>query len=210
MKRFFIAAIVSIAFLFLLSQIDSATNIGNTLLSASVTQTQLQLLEKIELQAGNVCTAQQTIINQTNAERAKRGLRPLIPDPVLMWSAQLTAQTARWVYKGRDLQHSPEFPAHARVPRPWSGENAALGSGARSVVNGWMNSPGHRSNMLNPRWRYIGVGFANTGPGRGTYSYQQFRSSPARVPQQFAQQWQQYQQQQQQYARPGYQGPVPA
>jgi uncharacterized protein YkwD len=48
------------------------------------------------------------------------------------------------------------------------GENLAWGSGGLStpdaIVNGWMNSPGHRANILNCGLRAIGVGMAS-GPG---------------------------------------------
>ena len=46
----------------------------------------------------------------------------------------------------------------------WSsiGENIAAGyRTAESVVTGWMNSPGHRANILNCRFTEIGVGFHN-------------------------------------------------
>jgi len=57
------------------------------------------------------------------------------------------------------------------------GENLAWGSGALStpqaIVNGWMNSPGHRANILKPAFTHIGIGLA--GGGRmGTYWTQLF------------------------------------
>ena len=40
-----------------------------------------------------------------------------------------------------------------------AGENIAMGYiSAQSVVNGWMNSSGHRANILNPSFKTIGVG----------------------------------------------------
>jgi len=45
-----------------------------------------------------------------------------------------------------------------------SGENIALGfTTPASVVNGWMNSPGHRANILQEDFRYMGVGENKTG-----------------------------------------------
>jgi len=54
--------------------------------------------------------------------------------------------------------------------RSWSvGENLAWGTGARSTpretVIGWMNSPGHRRNILNRRFREIGIGVVFHAPG---------------------------------------------
>jgi uncharacterized protein YkwD len=53
--------------------------------------------------------------------------------------------------------------------RVWSiGENIAWGTGSlatpRSIVRSWMNSPGHRANILNPGFRDIGIGIANGAP----------------------------------------------
>ena len=45
------------------------------------------------------------------------------------------------------------------------GENIACGQrSAAEVVEGWMNSPGHRANILKPGFTHIGVGFAGGGP----------------------------------------------
>jgi uncharacterized protein YkwD len=57
--------------------------------------------------------------------------------------------------------------------RVWSaGENLAWGapdiSASRTVTN-WMNSPGHRANILNPRWRYIGVSAVHVDDPGGYY-----------------------------------------
>ena len=56
--------------------------------------------------------------------------------------------------------------------RYWSvAENIAWGAGARgtpkAIVRGWMHSPGHRANILNPQFKHLGVGFARGCP-RGT------------------------------------------
>lgn len=57
------------------------------------------------------------------------------------------------------------------------GENIAWGTGAvstpASIVRGWMNSPGHRANILSPRYREIGIGVvgrAPNGAAGGTYT----------------------------------------
>jgi uncharacterized protein YkwD len=48
------------------------------------------------------------------------------------------------------------------------GENIAWGSGTlaapAAVVRGWMHSPGHRENLLNPRFREIGIGIVPGAP----------------------------------------------
>ncbi|MPN28838.1 hypothetical protein SDC9_176283 [bioreactor metagenome] len=45
-----------------------------------------------------------------------------------------------------------------------AGENIAMGySSAAAVVEGWMNSPGHRANILNASFTHIGVGYYAEG-----------------------------------------------
>jgi uncharacterized protein YkwD/V8-like Glu-specific endopeptidase len=45
-----------------------------------------------------------------------------------------------------------------------AGENIAYGyASAQSVTNGWMNSSGHRQNMLNPSWTRVGIGYVACG-----------------------------------------------
>ncbi|MYZ39833.1 MULTISPECIES: CAP domain-containing protein, partial [unclassified Streptomyces] len=54
------------------------------------------------------------------------------------------------------------------------GENIACGQRSpREVVTGWMNSPGHRANILKPDFTHLGIGFAGGGPA-GTYWTQLF------------------------------------
>ena len=52
------------------------------------------------------------------------------------------------------------------------GENLAWGSyqlaTPKSIVRSWMNSPGHRANILNGRFREIGIGVVDGAPVPGT------------------------------------------
>jgi uncharacterized protein YkwD len=65
---------------------------------------------------------------------------------------------------------------YLRRARSWSaGENIAWGSGGyatpRSIVRAWMNSPPHRENILNGRFREIGLGVARGAPRGGGATY---------------------------------------
>jgi uncharacterized protein YkwD len=107
------------------------------------------------------------LIDLTNTERSRAGLATLRPEPRLMHAAQLQAdQNARF---GRLDHVLPEAPyprpqdrlAAAGYPWQASGENLAFGyPDASSVVTGWMNSSGHRANILNGTFTEIGVGYA--------------------------------------------------
>ena len=81
---------------------------------------------------------EQEVIAKTNAERARRGLRPLKTDVYLVRSAR---QHTAWMTNRGTLTHTSQPVA----------ENIAMGQTSSSeAVRSWMNSPGHRANMLNP------------------------------------------------------------
>ncbi len=102
------------------------------------------------------------IIERTNSERVLRGLRPLRIDRRLMRSAR---RHAGWMTRSRSLRHTSE-PV---------GENIAMGQrNTPEVVRDWMNSPGHRANILNGQYTRIGVAAYRTPEGT-IYWCQQFR-----------------------------------
>jgi len=105
---------------------------------------------------------EKNIIRLTNAERARHGLAPLEIDVQLMRSAR---EHAIWMTRFRRLQHTHKPLA----------ENIAMGyTNSQAVVRGWMNSSGHRANILNRSHRRIGVA-AYVTDGGTIYWCQQFR-----------------------------------
>jgi uncharacterized protein YkwD len=120
------------------------------------------------------------VVELTNQERAKAGLGPLAISQQLTSAAQGYAEV---------LATSGCF-AHTCGPVPdmvgrseragyhaWTtlGENIAAGQRSpEEVVKQWMDSPGHRTNILNPAFTEIGVGVANGKGPYGTYWAQEF------------------------------------
>jgi uncharacterized protein YkwD len=101
------------------------------------------------------------VLQLVNVERANAGLAPLVASGSLNNSS---AAHASWMSANGTLQHSA-------YPGGTWGENIAQGYGsAQSVVAAWMNSPGHRANILNPAYHYMGLGYA----AAGNYWCQQF------------------------------------
>ncbi|MEU8873249.1 CAP domain-containing protein [Streptomyces javensis] len=118
------------------------------------------------------------VIALTNAERAAARLAPLAPDPRLTAAAQAHSgdMVARDFYSHTDPEkHQPWDRARAAgATHRGIGENIACGQRSpEEVVRGWMNSPGHRANILKPDFTHIGVGHA-TGGRAGTYWTQVF------------------------------------
>lgn len=102
-----------------------------------------------------------SVISQTNAQRARHGLPPLAVDSQLMSSASRHAQ---WMASNRNLSHG-----HGVA------ENIAMGQGsAGEAMRSWMNSSGHRANILGSGYTRIGVAVAYTSNGT-PYWCQQFR-----------------------------------
>ncbi|MEU9270912.1 CAP domain-containing protein [Streptomyces sp. NPDC048251] len=118
------------------------------------------------------------VVDLTNRERARAGLPALTVDPLLTAAAQ--AHSADMVARAYYSHTSPEGSqpwdraAAAGSTRRTIGENIACGQRSPAeVMDGWMNSPGHRANIRKPDFTHIGVGFAGGGPS-GTYWTQLF------------------------------------
>ncbi|MFF7640366.1 CAP domain-containing protein [Streptomyces canus] len=118
------------------------------------------------------------VVGLTNRERARAGLPPLAVDPLLARAAQAysTDMAVRAFYSHTSPEGTQPWDraAAAGSARRSIGENIACGQrSAAEVVEGWMNSPGHRANILKPDFTHIGIGFAGGGPA-GTYWTQLF------------------------------------
>lgn len=110
----------------------------------------------------------QQVIDLTNAQRSKNGL------PALKADAQLNSVAQK---KSVDMQQnnyfshtSPTYGSPFDMMRDFgvsyksAGENIAQGQRTpQEVVNAWMNSEGHRKNILSGSFTHIGVGYEKTG-----------------------------------------------
>lgn len=95
------------------------------------------------------------VVALTNAERGSAGLRPLAGDPRLTTAAQAHSDdmVARGFYShtGLDGRQPRDRAVAAGCTHRGIGENIACGQRSPAeVVRGWMDSPGHRANILKP------------------------------------------------------------
>ena len=111
---------------------------------------------------------EQEVIRLVNVERAKAGLKALTED----WELSRVAR-----YKSQDMHDlryfshtSPTYGSPFEMMKAFgiryrtAGENIAMGYRTpAAVVQGWMNSPGHRANILNAFYTKIGVGYVASG-----------------------------------------------
>ncbi len=112
---------------------------------------------------------QKKVLELVNQQRSLNGLRPLALDDRLNRAAQAHAENMakRDFFDHQAPDGSQVADRAVRVGYPWRliGENLAAGHlSERGVVNGWMISPAHRDNMLNPDFTEMGVGFARPSP----------------------------------------------
>jgi uncharacterized protein YkwD len=112
----------------------------------------------------------QDLLRLVNTERQRVNAPPLIMNDKLTAAAQRHAQD---MATGRRMSHdgSDGSTMRSRIDATrysWSniGENVAMGQPtAAEVMSAWMNSPGHRQNILNPAFTELGIGYA-TDSGR--------------------------------------------
>lgn len=124
----------------------------------------------------DVKALEQKVIDLVNRQRAQNGLSALKAN----WEVGRVAR-----YKSQDMinkhyfdHQSPTYGSPFNMMENFgikfnaAGENIAYGQRTpQDVMNDWMNSPGHRSNILNPTYNQIGVGVAKSA--NGTYYWTQ-------------------------------------
>ena len=107
----------------------------------------------------------QKVVDLVNAERAKEGLSPVSVNTKLENAAQTRAQEIVTSFSHTRPNGSSFGTAikAAGVSYNACGENIAYGQKSpEAVMNAWMNSSGHRANIMNPNFKYIGVGYYQT------------------------------------------------
>lgn len=112
----------------------------------------------------SVSSYEAEVIRLVNEIRQQNGLRPLTAN----WELSRVAR-----YKSQDMadrgyfaHNSPTYGSPGQMIKAFglsyrtAGENIAKGyASPQAVVNGWMNSSGHRANILNASYTQIGVGY---------------------------------------------------
>ena len=128
--------------------------------------------EKVE---APVAEQQVTVLCLLNWARTQRGLPALQTSPVLMRSTELKAAD---LARCDEFLHTPcgiAYDAGARSLGYSSpvGENIAWGTGParapRPTVDGWLHSPGHRSNLFRREWREQGIALLAVGRYQGEH-----------------------------------------
>ncbi len=111
------------------------------------------------------------MLNAVNASRAQAGAPPLQLCGTLQAAAQghsdfqaSASQMTHTGWGGTTMRQRAESAGYAG----WTAlaENVASGSpDVGSVMGGWLRSPGHRKNLLNPTYQHVGFGLARGADG---------------------------------------------
>jgi uncharacterized protein YkwD len=109
--------------------------------------------EKVDLNQIGLHVVEASVIEKINVQRENHGRGPLEVDFALMQSSR---RHCSWMTRSHRLQHTS-----APV-----GENIAMGQhNASEAVRDWMNSSGHRANILNRRYTRVGTAAYVTSVG---------------------------------------------
>ncbi|MNK46532.1 Cysteine-rich secretory protein family protein [compost metagenome] len=106
------------------------------------------------------------VVSLVNQERAKVGAKPLAADKAL---AAMALDKAKDMYSKGYFDHtSPTYGSpfdmmnSYGIHYTYAGENIAKGQkNPAEVMTAWMNSPGHKQNILSPNYTKIGVAYYN-------------------------------------------------
>ncbi|ASN06908.1 CAP domain-containing protein [Virgibacillus necropolis] len=131
--------------------------------------------QQTQAQSSQLSAFEQQVVELTNNERVERGLNPLKVDVEL---SKVAREKSRDMSVNNYFSHnSPTYGSPFDMMKSYgidyrsAGENIARGQTTpEQVVNGWMNSDGHRANILSEKFTHIGVGYV----ADGNYWTQQF------------------------------------
>lgn len=127
--------------------------------------------QKITIPAGApLKTLEEEVVKLVNQKRVANGLQPLTSN----WQAARVARIkSQDMINNKYFSHtSPVYGSPFKMMEDYglkfsaAAENIAMGQRtAQEVVNSWMNSPGHRANILNKSFTQLGVGAAKNASG---------------------------------------------
>ena len=166
----------SIQFPSIINKPSQDTNVGsNSTVEQNKPTTDTPTVEENNSESTNVESSdyevsayEQEVLELTNAERAKQGLAPLTLDTELSKVARIKSEDMQ---KNNYFSHtSPTYGSPFEMMKQFgisyraAAENIAMGQRTpEEVVNAWMNSDGHRKNILSSSYTHIGIGYVENG-----------------------------------------------
>lgn len=110
-------------------------------------------------QVDNFATYSNEVLQLVNAERKKVGVPAIKMAADVQQVAELRAKELTVLFDHTRPNGQDCFTAFEKLNWHYVGENIAMGQKTpKDVVTAWMNSEGHRKNILSPNFNYIGIG----------------------------------------------------
>ena len=112
----------------------------------------------------DINTIRAAMLNLINEEREKVGVDPLEIYSPINYTAQEKAEdlheTGVFDHYSDNLGMFYDQYEKAGITYSGGGENIACGySDVKAVMKGWMQSPGHKANILKEKWTHVGIGY---------------------------------------------------
>ncbi|MBH0230400.1 CAP domain-containing protein [Halobacillus yeomjeoni] len=135
--------------------------------------------KEMSIEEDSLSDYEQEVVALVNEERSQEGLAPLEAHERLSGLARLKSRDM--AEHGYFSHTSPNYGSPFEMMNQYdfeyraAGENIAAGQRTpEEVVEGWMNSEGHRENILNKNFTHIGIGYIEDSGSYGTYWTQLF------------------------------------
>lgn len=143
----------------------------------NVAEQKTALIQQTVVSTGNSLVDK--VVALVNVQRSQAGLKPVRPNALLTASAQAHSQDMAlndfFGHVGSNGSTADRRILGAGYNYATVGENIAAGfSTPEGVVQAWMNSPSHRSNILHPLLEEIGVGFYFLDNDTGSTNFQNY------------------------------------
>ena len=107
------------------------------------------------LTAGSAQAAPGTWLTRINSFRAANGQVRLAED---LQASGVAQQWTQQMASTNTLSHNPNYSTQVTTPWYRIGENVGAGSSEAIVFQAFLNSPGHRANLLRPEFNRVGIG----------------------------------------------------
>lgn len=125
----------------------------------------------------NLQAIREKMLELVNEERSKAGVPALVLDDKLCNAAQIRAEEIieNYSHTRPDGSNWITVLDEVGISERYAGENIYQSpTSVEEAMYGWMNSEGHRANILNPKFRSLGVGFVHTNTGWEYFWVQNF------------------------------------
>ncbi|HIK32291.1 MAG TPA: hypothetical protein IGS17_00910 [Oscillatoriales cyanobacterium M59_W2019_021] len=168
---------------------STGTNGEDTVVKVTSTGEELAILKNVRAadlkstdfgeNSTNSTSFEERIVQLVNEARSQNGLAPVTVNLQLMTAAETHSQNMAdldfFSHTGADGSSVSDRAQAAGYRSTFVGENIGAGySSPEAAFDGWMNSSGHRDNILNPNYTEIGVGYILLENDTGSVNYNHY------------------------------------